>query len=600
MTQFLKYTLATITGIVTVTVVGSILFILLLIGAAASGGSEPVSLQDNSVLVVNLAGEIVEHVQDNPVKKLLGEQGEQQGVDEIVKAIDAAATHDEIKGIYIECGMMQANTASLQEIRGALQRFKAKNSGGEKWIVAYANEYSQGAYYVSSIADKVWINPQGMLDLHGLSAQPVFLKDLLAKVGVKMKVVKVGKYKSATEQYTEEHMSDANREQVTRYIGGIWNTIATDISKSRGISVEEVNRCADELTALQSTEYLTKHKLIDKCIYADDVKGEIKKMLKIDQDEEISQVECSAMAALDEQESATESNMIAVYQCEGSIVQSPEAGVVMGDAGIVSYKMIDDLEKLAKDENVKAVVIRINSGGGDAFASEEIWHAVTKLKAKKPVVVSMGGAAASGAYYLSAGASWIVAQPTTLTGSIGIFGCFPDVSGLLQDKLGIKYDNVKTNKHADFDMTQRARPFNAEEEAMLQAYIDRGYEVFCKRVSDGRKIPIEKVKEIAQGRVWLGTDALNIKLVDQIGGLKDAIAKAATLAKLKEGEYSTLSYPEPASWMDQLFEEVNGHGTNLDEQLRATLGAFYEPFTMVRGLDKQSPIQARMEFVMAP
>lgn len=254
--------------------------------------------------------------------------------------------------------------------------------------------------------------------------------------------------------------------------------------------------------------------------------------------------------------------------------------------------MVRDLDKLAKDDDIKAVVIRVNSGGGDAFASEEIWHSVAELKKKKPVVISMGGAAASGAYYLSAGASWIVAQPMTITGSIGIFGAFPDLSGLMQEKLGIKYDHVKTNAHSDFTLLQTSRPFNAEEQAMLQQYINRGYELFCKRVSEGRKIPINRVKEIAQGRVWIGSDALSIKLIDQLGGMPEAMKKAAELAKIKD--YNTITYPESKSMMDQLLETAEGNNNNLDEQLRSTLGMMYEPFVIVRSLEHQSPVQARL------
>lgn len=591
MRQFLKFTFASVLGciisIVTLTIVAAIV----ITGIIVAGSDNSLKIDKNSVLVVNLSGDITEHSEENPFNDFIGYAGKQQGLDDIIGAIDKAANAKEIRAIYIEAGMVQTDYASLQEIRQALQRAKAK----KKLIVSYAREYTQGTYYVCSVADKVWINPEGILDLHGLASQPMFLKDLLDKVGMKMTVVKVGKFKSATEQYTEDKMSDENRLQVTQYVNGIWNTVASEIGKARGISVADVNGCADELAALQPTTYLMQHKLVDKTLYAEEVKTEMKRMLGIDKDKEISKLSCTTLNKSDFG-SKKNDNKIAVYYCEGSIVRSIEAGAIMGDAGIVSTQTVKDLEDLADDDDVKAVVIRINSGGGDAFASEEIWHAVKMLKERKPVVVSMGGMAASGAYYMSCVATHIMAQPTTLTGSIGIFGAFPDMSGLITQKLGVKFDNVKTNAHSDFSMMQTARPFNAEETAMLQQYINRGYELFCKRVADGRRMPTDKVKAIAEGRVWLGTDAVKNGLVDGLGGIKDAIAKAAQLAKTKD--YETVAYPETPGWMEQLTETVEGNGNNLDEQLQLTLGAYYEPFVMIRNIEKQSPVQARCPVIL--
>lgn len=581
------------TGILLSTVLLVVIAVIFIIGAAVTeAAKDDISLKEKSVLVVKLNGEILEHVADNPLDELLGHRGtDEQGLDDIVGAIDKATDAEEIKGIYIEAGMVEADYATLQEIRKALERFKAtKAKQKDRFVVAFGNEYTQGAYYVCSVADRIWINPEGMVDLHGIAAQPMYVKDLLAKVGVKVKVVKVGTYKSATEQYTEEKMSDANREQVTRYITGIWNTVTEDISKSRNIPVDSINRYADEMSALQGTKYLLARRIVDKTMYADEVKKEVKALLKQDDDKEIEQVTCKALKRSSIGESMA-LNKIAVYYCEGSIVREQVAGMISGDDGIVSKSVSRDLDDLAKDDDIKAVVIRINSGGGDAFASEEIWHSVKELNKKKPVVVSMGGMAASGAYYLSAGAAWIVAQPTTLTGSIGIFGAFPDLSGLTQEKLGLKFDKVTTNKHSDFSMLQTARPFNAEEEAMLQRYINRGYELFCKRVAEGRKIPMAQVKKIAEGRVWLGKDAITHKLLDELGGMPEALKKAAALAKVKD--YAIAPYPTDDDWIELLTEKTTGHNNNLDEQLRLTLGAYYEPFVMVRNLQYQSPVQAR-------
>ena len=591
MKKLLKYIFAAFIGIVVTTMIACIIGIVALVSIITSDDEGMPDVKDNSVLVVKLSGNIVEHAEKGSPLSALTEKTEIQGLDDIVSAINNAADSKEIAGIYIEAGLLQSDYSILQEIRHAL--LKAKKN--KKWIISYSDAYSQGTYYVCSAADEIWINPQGVVDIHGLAGQTTYLKDLLAKVGVKMKVIKVGTYKSATEAFTEDHMSDANREQSTRYIQGMWNIIAQDIAEGRGLTIKEINSLADTLTALQDTKFLMDKKLITKTLYSEDVKKEIKKLLKQKDDDEISQISCQDLAKLTKNSGADKK--IAIYYAQGSIVQNAESGLVMGDAGIVSKKVVSDLEKLAKDDNIKAVVIRINSGGGDAYASEEIWHSVTTLKSKKPVVISMGSMAASGAYYLSAGASWIVAQPTTLTGSIGIFGLLPDVTDLMQSKLGIKFDKVITNKHADFASALTARPMSAEEEAMLQQYINRGYELFCKRVSDGRKIPINQVKSIAEGRVWIAADAKNHKLVDEIGGLKNAIDKAAKLAKLDK--YETSYYPAKKAWYEDLFSNIEKSNNNLDEQLQSTLGVYYEPFKMVKDIKNQNPIQARIPILIS-
>ena len=591
MKQFLKYVCATVVGLLITLCIFTVICFTIIVGVTASSDSTGIS--EGSVLVVKLNGDIVEHVGEGSVDRMMGVMPSSQGVDDIVMAIDAAAKEPNIKGIYVESGQMLSDYSALREIRNALLRFKTS----KKWVVSYGDSYTQGTYYVCSAADKVWMNPEGTLDIHGLAAQPMYVKDLLDKFGVKMTVIKVGTYKSATEQYTESQMSDANREQVTRYIGSLWTTVTTEIGKSRGISVESINKYADNVTMAQPAELLIKQRLIDKTMYANEVKAEIKKLLKQDADKEIKQVSCTELATKTRtvNESATD-DKIAIYYAEGSIVQSSEAGLLFsGGQSIVSKDMVKDLDKLAKDDNVKAVVIRVNSGGGDSFASEEIWHSVATLKAKKPVVISMSGAAASGAYYFSAPASWIVAQPTTITGSIGIFGVFPDMTRLYKEKLGLTFDNVKTNKHADMSLLQRARPFDAEEEALLQQYINRGYELFCKRVSDGRKMPVAKVKEIAEGRVWIAGDAKNLKLVDEIGGMPEAVKKAAELAKVKK--YVATAYPTPPTLLEQLLDKATGNGNNLDEQMKSTLGTLYEPFCIIKSLETQNPIQARCEYI---
>jgi len=510
------------------------------------------------------------------------------GLNDIISAIQKAKDNDHIKGIYLEAGLFSIDSpASSHAIREALLDFK--KSG--KWIVAYGDSYTQTTYYICSAADKVFMNPQGMVDWHGLAAQPYFLKDLLAKFGVKYQLCKVGKYKSAPEQMTADKMSDPNREQVTAYINGIWNVMLKEVSDSRKIPVDSLNAYADRMVALAEQKDMVTMKFVDKLLYTNEVKGEIKTMLKIDSDDDIKQLTVTDMKGVEGKEQNGEK--IAVYYAYGEIVDSETTSMLAQEHNIVATTVCKDLEDLMNDDDVKAVVLRVNSPGGSAYASEQIWHAVSCLKEKKPVVVSMGGYAASGGYYISCASNYIYAEPTTITGSIGIFGMFPDFSGLLTEKLGVKFDEVKTNKHSAFGTV--SRPFNAEELALLDQYIGRGYELFRKRVADGRKQPVEKIEEIAQGRVWLGTDALKIKLVDELGSLDDAVKKAAQLAKLDE--FHTQSYPEAPDWMQELLE-MNSNGSYLDTEMRNTLGEYYEPLRFVKSINSRSAIQAHLPYYL--
>jgi len=586
MKDFFKYVLATIVGIVILFVVMAILGAMSLVGMVASGEATK-NVSDNSVLVVNLSGTMEEQAGDNTLNQFLGSAASTMGLQETLEAIQKAKENDNVKGIYIEAGSFSADYASLQEVRNALLDFK--KSG--KWIVAYGDIYTQATYYLCSVADKVWMNPSGEIDWHGMASQPIFVKDLLAKVGIKMQVIKVGKYKSATEMYTEDHMSDANREQTQAYINSIWKQITNDVSSSRKLSVDSLNAYADRLVMFEGAEAQKKYKLVDALLYHDQVKAEVKKLLKLDDDKSINQLSISDMQTVKRKK---DGEQVAVYYAYGDIVDSPSQGMLMGGGHqIVANYVNNDLQSLADDENVKAVVIRVNSPGGSAYASEQLWHQIEVLKQKKPVVVSMGGYAASGGYYMSSGANYIFAEPTTLTGSIGIFGTIPDRSELMTKKLGLKFDEVKTNKNAAFGTS--SRPFNAEELSYLQSYINRGYQLFRKRVADGRKMTIEQVEAIAQGHVFTGADALKIKLVDELGGLDKAIAKAAQLAKIDE--YYTNNYPAPPSIFDQLMNQAKG-GNYLDDQLRVALGEYYQPFMLMREANHMSPVQARLPYFL--
>ena len=587
MKGFFKQVLATIVGLIAFGAIVSIMGIMSVVGMIASGQATQ-KVNDNSVLVLNLSGVIEEQGQENILGQLTGNTVNNLGLDNLLSAIKKAKDNDNIKGIYIEAGVLQAGYATMQEIRNALFDFKKKG----KWIVTYADTYSQGTYYIATVADKIYLNPKGMIDWHGLGAQPQFYKDLMAKFGVRYQVVKVGTYKSFTETYTEDRMSDANRTQVSAYINGTWNNICKAVSESRNISTDSLNAYADRMITFEPAENILKYKMVDGLIYADQVKDEIKKILKIGKDKKINQLGLSEIANVKGTKSTGEE--IAVYYAYGSIVQSAGASLFSQGHSIVGPDVCKDLEDLMNDDNVKAVVIRINSGGGDAYASEQLWHQMVELKKKKPVVVSMGDYAASGAYYMSCPANWIVAQPNTLTGSIGIFAAIPDMSGLITQKLGVKFDEVKTNRNSTFGNVM-ARPFNDEELGYLQGYVNRGYQLFRQRVADGRHQKTEDIEKIAQGRVWLGSDALKIKLVDQLGGLNQAIEKAASLAKLKE--YHTKNYPAVPSWTEQFMASV-GRKSYLDEQLRLTLGDLYEPFIMLRNMNEREVLQARIPFVL--
>lgn len=588
MKDFFKYTAATVVGIIVFTIVCVALSVMSIVGMVASASATQ-AVEKNSVLVLKLNGSIDEQGTDNTIGKLTGNYIPSTGLNDILSAIKKAKDEENIKGIYIDAGVLSTDYATLQEIRSALEDFR---KSGKK-IIAYADTYSQGSYYLASVADKIYLNPIGMVDWHGIGAQPVFYKDMLAKFGVKFQVVKVGTFKSATETYTEEHMSDANRLQTKMFLDGTWKQVCKAVSKSRGISVDSLNRYADELLMFQSAEILLKRKVVDGLAYASDMKDIAKAQFGIGKDDDLNRLFVSDMTNVKEKQTSGEE--IAIYYAYGDIVQSEKVSLLGGGSHcIVGSTVCNDLKDLMDDDDVKAVVIRVNSGGGDAFASEQIWHQVMELKKKKPVVVSMGGYAASGAYYMSAPASWIVAQPTTLTGSIGIFAVFPDMSGLVTQKLGVKFDEVKTNRNATFGNIM-ARPFNEEETAVMQQYVNRGYQLFRKRVADGRRLPVESVEKIAQGRVWLGADAIGLKLVDQLGGLNDAVAKAAKLAKL--GEYYTVDYPAPSSWIDQLLAGASDAGS-VDARLRLTLGDLYEPVSLMRNLDKHEALQARIPFAI--
>lgn len=585
MKDFIKYTMATVVGLVLVSIIMGILTFVSMAGMIASEGmSSPI--EKKSVLRITLKGSITERAgEENPLSKLGGETTQQIALDQALQALEKAAKNDKIEGIYMEGGILSAYPAEVQELRQALLKFK--KSG--KWIIAYADTYSRSAYYLCSVADKVYLNPIGMLDWSGLSSNPMFFTGLMKKLGIKMQVFKVGTYKSAVEPYIAEQMSDANREQVSSYQQSIWNNMLKDVAKSRKTTAEALNSLADSLTILSGPEASVKGGLVDKLCYQDEVKKILKNKAKMEEDESLRFVSISDVAMSEELNDKVDDE-IAVYYAYGEIKEDITGGFAQ-ESAITSKQMTKDLQELREDDDVKAVVLRVNSPGGSAYASEQIWREVQLLSKEKPVIVSMGALAASGGYYISCGANKIFAEPTTLTGSIGIFGMIPDATELLTDKLGLSFDVVKTNAHSDFGAM--GRPLNESECRLMQAYINQGYELFTGRVAQGRKISQDSVKAVAEGRVWTGEQAMKIGLVDKLGNLNDAIAAAAKAAKIEK--YSVGRYPEPAPWFASLLQEKKAD--YMDSQMRSALGEFYPAFSLIRDLKNQDAIQARMTFI---
>ncbi len=583
MKDFFKFTLATIVGIILSSIVLFVIGIIALAGMMSSSDTETM-VRKNSIVLLDLNGALMERSQDNPWEQFMGDDYSTYGLDDILSSIQKAKENDDIKGIYIQATSLGASAADLQAIRKALSNFK--ESG--KFIVAYADQYTQGLYYLSSVADKVILNPKGAIEWRGLSSTPVFYKDLLGKLGVEVQVFKVGTYKSAVEPFIATEMSAANREQVTQFIGDIWGQMIDGVSQSRNVSADSLNAFADRMVMFFPAEETVKNGMVDTLMYKNDVRNYLKSMVGIEKDDRMPVLSISDMVNVKKNQPKDKSgNIVAVYYAYGGIDMPSSSS---SNEGIDSKKVIRDLRKLTEDDDVKAVVLRVNSPGGSAYGSEQIWKAVETLKAKKPVIVSMGAYAASGGYYISCGADTIVAEPTTLTGSIGIFGMFPNMKGLT-DKIGIKYDVVKTNKFSDFGAMYRG--MNADEQALMQMYINKGYADFVGRCAEGRGVPTEAIEKVAEGRVWTGVRAKELGLVDVLGGLDTALDIAIQKANV-EG-YTVVTYPEKESFFTQLFDSkpskyIKAH------IMESGLGEYYKDFSELKLVTDQDRIQARVPF----
>ena len=583
MKDFFKFTLATITGIILTSIVMFVISIIVVFSMLSSTETETV-VEKNSIMMLDLNGSLVERTSDNIFKELFDKEDSTYGLDDILASIKKAKENDDIKGIYIQATSLNANFASLQEIRDALNDFK--KSG--KFIVAYSDNYTQGMYYLSSVANKVLLNPKGAIEWRGLASQPLFLKGLLDKLGIEMQVFRVGTYKAAVERFSATEMSPANREQVTAYITSIWNEIITDVAASRKISVDSLNNYANRMLMFYPAEQTVKSGMADTLIYKNDVRDYLKQLVEIDKDDDLAVLGLDEMINVKKNTPKDKSgNIIAVYYAFGEI----DGGSSSTDEdGIISNEVIKDLRKLKEDKDVKAVVLRVNSPGGSAFGSEQIWEAVCQLKKEKPVIVSMGDYAASGGYYISCAADTIVAEPTTLTGSIGIFGLIPNAKGLT-DKLGLSFDVVKTHKFADFGNIMRG--MNTDEQTLLQMYINQGYDLFVSRCAEGRKMSKKEIEKIAEGRVWTGEAAKKIGLVDILGGIDKALEIAVKKAKV-EG-YTVVGYPDRKNVLQELLNSKPGNYIE-SRMLKSQLGDYYNGFSMLKNLEKADFMQARVPF----
>ena len=583
MKQFLKFTFASTLGVFIAALILSLLFFIIILSISFSSSNATYTARPKTILHLKLEGELVERSQEDPFGFLIGNyinHDTQISLEDVLIAIKNAKENKNIEGIYIENSLFAASTASIQEIRTALIDFKKSN----KFIIAYGGTYMQNAYYLSTVADKIIMNPQGTLDFRGLSAQPMFLKKTLDKLGVNMQIFKVGTFKSATERFSEDKMSDANREQVSEYVHSIWNQMLKDISADRKIPVAVLNAYADSMMTFRPAGQSLQFGLVDTLMYSNDVIDLLKEKIGLKKTDELKLASVSNVANMAES-GKSEKNKIAIVYAVGGI----DDGSKSSNDGIISSELIKDLKKVREDEDVKAVVLRVNSPGGSAYGSEQIWKEVEAIKAVKPIVVSMGDYAASGGYYISCAAQYVIAQPTTLTGSIGIFGIIPDVSGLLKE-VGVSYDRVNTNKFSD--TPNLTRSMSADEKALMQSFVETGYDTFITRCADGRKKTKEEINKIGQGHVWTGEKALQLGLVDALGGISDAVAKAAELASVDK--YKIEKYPEKKGFFESLME---GFETSMETRmLQKFLGNNYKQYDYLQRIQSMDYIQARLPF----
>ncbi len=590
MKQFFKFMFASMVGTFITIMLASILTMVIffamlgsLIGSAADGPKEQLSkVKDNTVLHVKLDHDIPDRTSNNPFENFnfqTFKASENLGLDQILKSINHAKTDDKIKGIYLDLTSIGGGMATLEEIRSALVDFK--KSG--KWIISYSEIYTQGTYYLASVSDKIYLNPAGIVEHRGLSAELMFFKNALEKLEVEMQIIRHGKFKSAVEPYMLEKMSDANREQYELLLNTAWGSMIKEVAKSRKLSIDKLNELADEMK-IQDAKIAKAEGLVDETFFKDELLSALGKRLKLGEGDEINYITLGKYSkSFKSNTSKKTKNEIAVIYASGEIRSGESEDGTMGSETISAA-----IREARLDENVKAIVLRVNSPGGSALASDVMWREVVLAKKAKPVIVSMGNVAASGGYYIACAADKIIADEKTITGSIGVFGVIPNAQGLMNNKLGITFDRVKTNKHSD--LMSVFKPLTGDERDIIQLGVEKIYDDFITKVADGRGMTKEQVDSIGQGRVWMGLDAIKIGLVDEIGGLEKAIEVAKKIAKLDD--YNLVDYPKRKDPFEELMEELT---VNIETKvLTKTLGSEYKYYKKVQDVSAQSGIMARM------
>lgn len=589
MKQFLKIMFASMTGYALI----ALTFFLIMIGMIASIASfskkEVVIVKENTVLHLKLDELISDRSSNNPLLNFdftTMSSNTTPGLNEILESITKAKTDENIKGIYLDLGDIPSGIATLEEIRNALLDFK--KSG--KFIISYGEEYTQKAYYIASVSDKIYLNPEGIVVFKGLNGEIMFYKGLLEKLDVDVQVIRHGKFKSAVEPFILDKMSDANKEQTLKYLSSIWDYLLDGISASRNLTKDDLNMIADSFK-IQTAEDAITYKLVDKLMYKDELLAELRYKLGIGGNDKINMMSISKYVDAPDnskKEKERPKDKIAVIYALGQI-QSGKGD----DETIGSETISEAIRKVRLDSTIKAVVLRINSPGGSALASDVIWREVVLTKKVKPVVASMGDVAASGGYYIACAASKIIASPNTITGSIGVFGLVPNLKGLFNNQLGITFDNVKTNNYADFGTVNR--PLTESEENIYQTNVENVYQTFISHVAEGRNMSTDQVDSIGQGRVWSGADAKEIGLVDEFGGLNKAIETAAQLAKIEN--YRIVSYPEQKDPLTKIIEELSGKSDN-SILLKKEFGDVYEYYKFVKDVKNMEGVQARLPYLI--
>lgn len=583
MKQFFKFMFASLLGCI---LAGFILMFLAfgLMVSIASFSKEATVVKPNTVLHIKLDQPINDRAPKNPFSTNFTGFKTSPGLNQILENIEKAGKDPNISGILLEPTMIPAGISTIGEIRNALEKFSETG----KFIIAYSENYTQTSYYLSTVANKVYLNPEGMFEIKGLTARAVFIKGLLEKLGIEPQVISYGKYKSAADPLIFEKLTEANREQLSAYINGAWSIMLEKISEARNISIEELNRMANNYVVEDANDAF-ENNLVDALCYKDQLLLDLKTRLGLEESAKVEFVGLQkySSAVVPKEAVRRSKDRIAVVYAQGTILSGEGDETTIG-----SERISSTIRKAREDKNVKAIVLRVNSGGGSALASEVILREMLLAKAEKPVVVSMGDVAASGGYYISCGADKIVATPSTITGSIGVISAIPNMKKFFNNKLGITFDEVKTNEFADFIPFER--PMNPQERKIMERMTDNIYDVFITHVAAGRNMTKEQVDAIGQGRIWIGTDALKIGLVDKLGGLNDAIELAAELAGLTD--WRLMELPEQKDFFTQLMEDLQG--SSVKKAITNEMGEFYTYYQYVKDAATFQGIQARMPFVL--